>query len=80
MAKFDTASGQKDPKWPNGVFSVRPFDMECEYKNNNEDAGALWCKERDGPIQCRKEIDMERKACRDRIYHKAYVYCQWEET
>ncbi|KAF2833771.1 hypothetical protein CC86DRAFT_389905 [Ophiobolus disseminans] len=68
------------PNWPNGVFDIAVDGMECQYKNNNQNPGALFCKGRSEPIRCYKDDKLDRregKYCADRIYQQPYVYCQW---
>ncbi|KAF2733896.1 hypothetical protein EJ04DRAFT_564753 [Polyplosphaeria fusca] len=82
IGKFDIDSivPGTEPPWPNGIYSIKTGGMNCEYKNNNEDAGALWCEGRDGPIGCKKENDYGKgKFCSDRIFQTPYVYCQWSQ-
>jgi len=79
LAKFPLPNGfaASDPKWPNGEFPVKPYGMDCTYKNNNENAGALWCKGRNGPIQCKAETNKDPKKCMEHVYQRPYVFCEW---
>lgn len=46
-----------DPGWPVEMWGQFDIDnMNCEYKNNEGgNSGALWCKGRNGPIECFEE-------------------------
>ena len=35
----------ENPPWPGGTYTLNLFDLECDYKNNGNSAGALWCNE-----------------------------------
>lgn len=69
------------PTWPAGIFDINVDGMECQYKNDNTNPGALWCKGRDGPITCYKDDKLDKKEGKycdgQRIYQQPYVYCQW---
>jgi hypothetical protein len=77
IAKFDTVGGFQEPLWPNGIFPIKTDGMDCEYKNNDEGAGALWCQGRTEPIQCHQEVDRKAKFCLDTVLQTPYVYCEW---
>ncbi|KAF2825179.1 hypothetical protein CC86DRAFT_419014 [Ophiobolus disseminans] len=77
LAKFPLPNGPIEPEWPNGEFPIRPYGMNCMYKNNNKNAGALWCKERKDPIICKSEKHLLSELCMRDVIQKQYVSCQW---
>lgn len=77
LANFPLPGGPIEPKWPNGEFPIRPYGMDCTYKNNNENAGALWCKGRKDPIICKSEKHRLPELCMKDISQKPYVVCEW---
>jgi hypothetical protein len=50
----DGAGLVDNPPWPGGSYKMKVEGMDCEYKNNGNDAGALWCNGRDA-ISCKEE-------------------------
>ena len=80
IAKFGPYIGYAEPRWPAGTFPVRPFGMDCEYKNNGQNPGALWCKGRSGPIGCKEEDRLASRNgqwCQSDVWQLPYVYCEW---
>ena len=72
------------PTWPAGTFDFKDLHgMDCQYKNDGSNAGALWCGGRDGPISCQADNmrwDKDMKHCEEngpQRYHQALVYCEW---
>lgn len=88
VAKWSADDGTwqlNEPAWPAGTFDIT-FDinvdgMEYQYKNDNTNAGALWCKGRSGPIGCYKDPALDKKEGKfcdgANSYQQPYVYCQW---
>lgn len=35
----------EQPPWPGGTYKLNLFGVECDYKNDGTNAGALWCLE-----------------------------------
>jgi hypothetical protein len=69
--------------WPTGTFPLRLDGMDCEYKNDGTNPGALWCKGRDGPIGC-KEDDLrwskKGKECDSGLWsitQHPVAFCEW---
>lgn len=43
----DNDGGDKDLKWLGGTYTLNNLDgVNCEYKNDGNSAGALWCEDR----------------------------------
>jgi hypothetical protein len=81
--KAARATDIDNPPWPGGTYQLKLDGMNCEYKNDGTNAGALWCKERNGPITCKAD-DMraakKSKVCDAalwRIEQHAVVACEW---
>jgi hypothetical protein len=69
------------PAWPTGTFDINVDGMECQFKNDNTNPGALWCKGRSDAISCYKDSKLDKKEGKychgGRIFQQPYVYCQW---
>lgn len=69
------------PPWPGGSFPLAIDGMHCEYKNNGDNAGALWCEEKNGqPIACYEEEMKAKKGSKEcdlGVYEHAVAYCEW---
>jgi hypothetical protein len=67
--------------WPAGIFDITVDGMDCQYKNDNTDPGALWCKGRSSAISCWEDPRLDEKEGKfcdgGRIYQQPYVYCTW---
>jgi hypothetical protein len=84
VAKWSAPDGgwlSNVPAWPHGTFDINVDGMECQYKNDNSNAGALWCKGREGPIGCSKDDALDKREGKycdgSRIYQQPYVNCEW---
>ena len=70
-----------NPPWPGGSYPFKIDGMDCEYKNDGQNAGALWCKEKNGQaISCyadEMKDKKEDKTCDIGVYEHAVVYCEW---
>ena len=83
VAKWSAADGafMSWPAWPSGTFDINVDGMECQYKNDGTNPGALWCKNQAGPFKCYKDDKLDKKDGKycdgARIYQQPYVYCQW---
>ncbi|KAH7347071.1 peptidase S8/S53 domain-containing protein [Pyrenochaeta sp. MPI-SDFR-AT-0127] len=70
-----------NPPLPGGIYPIKIDGMDCEYKNNGQNTGALWCKEKNGQaIPCNADSMMgtkEGKKCDLGVYEHAVVYCEW---
>jgi hypothetical protein len=79
VAKWNAPDGgwPSGPQWANGIHGVNVDGMSCEYKNDNTNAGALWCSGRNGAIPCYKSGTPGKYCDGGRIYHEPNVYCQW---
>jgi len=81
----DGATLIDNPPWPGGTFKVKVDGMDCEYKNDGTNAGALWCSGR-GAISCQEEHakgkgEKGSKVCENngdssRSQHPV-VFCEW---
>jgi hypothetical protein len=76
---IDGPSDTDNPAWPGGTFTLHNLDeVDCDYKNDRSNAGALWCQDRNEAkpengekekkvmISCREEDrrwDHEAKIC-----------------
>jgi len=74
------------PPWPHGTFEIKNLHgIKCDYKNDGKNnAGALWCEGRDGPIICQadpmREREKEMKVCKSgnpQTSQHAVVFCEW---
>jgi hypothetical protein len=69
--------------WPSITQSLKIDNMECEYKNNGENPGVLWCKGRKDANTCYEEHakkDKDPKYCRNgdgEIARRPTAYCEW---
>jgi hypothetical protein len=73
-----------NPPWPGGTWRfLWEAGQDCEYKNNGQNAGAIWCVGRNDPIQCRaddKKADKGPTTCVPGDYgliRHAVVVCEW---
>ncbi len=46
----DKNANVNNPPWPGGTYNLRINDMECQYKNNGANPGALWCNGNNVPV------------------------------
>jgi hypothetical protein len=83
--KFGT-SGDAINKAPWPTISMKLSKLhgkECEYKNNGQNPGALWCKGRPVPINCHEDQAKKNKAtlvCVQGSYgieRRPTAYCEW---
>jgi hypothetical protein len=69
--------------WPISTQPLKIDNMECEYKNNGENPGALWCKGRKDAISCYEEHakkDKQPMYCGNgdgEIARRLMAYCEW---
>lgn len=70
--------------WPKVSIKLSKLDgMECEYKNDGQSPGALWCKERIKPIRCYEDKAKKDKSpltCVQGSFgteRRATAYCEW---
>jgi hypothetical protein len=69
--------------WPSITQPVKVDNMECEYKNNGQNPGALWCKGRNDAITCYEDQakkDKDPTYCRNgpgEIARRPTAYCEW---
>jgi hypothetical protein len=83
--KISTDTDIDNPPWPGGSYTLMIDGMDCEYKNDGTNAGALWCKEKNGqPIVCKAEDMRWEKKSKNcvkpgdwRIDQHAVVSCEW---
>ena len=89
-AKFPTKGDVRtvdNPPWTGGTYAVKGLDgMDCEYKNDGHDTGALWCEGRD-VISCREDaakgkghdgtMDCDPKAIMKIHKQHPVVFCEW---
>jgi len=72
-----------NPPWPGGTFKLRVDNMDCEYKNDGGNAGALWCNGK--AISCQEEVargkgEAGSKACETGdvlVQQHPVVFCEW---
>lgn len=77
LAKFPMEGGPLfDLKWPSGTFKIQPDGMDCEYKNDGTNPGALWCKGR-AVIGCKLEAKRDTQTCMAHVEQTPYVLCEW---
>ncbi|KAL6166153.1 hypothetical protein ACJQWK_07513 [Exserohilum turcicum] len=90
IKKVDGISGDAtNPPWPGGTYTLNNLHgMECDYKNDGTNAGALWCKEgasagKNKKIQCEEEATKRVKkfeicpADHGYVMHHRVVKCEW---
>jgi hypothetical protein len=72
-----------NPPWPGGTFPLKLDGMDCEYKNDGGNPGALWCNGRSDAIPCRMDLlkGVEKgKVCDQGLWTIAQhpvVLCEW---
>ncbi len=49
---MDKNANVNNPPWPGGTYNLRINDMDCQYKNNGANPGALWCNGNNVPVTC----------------------------
>jgi hypothetical protein len=69
-----------DPPSPAGTFQLNVHGEDCEYRNDNTNAGGLFCG--DKKYDCHDDVNRRggvgaTKECSSEFYHHPVITCEW---
>jgi len=81
----DDPSLVENPPWPGGIFPLKLDGMDCDYKNDGTNPGALWCNNGgDNKVIACQQDDLrwsgKENECETGLWHISQhpvVFCEW---